>query len=119
MEHGQLQERRLRARLQEYAVKIPARMPEYGAFKKEVVIWRIYRALRKIDEGTYGQCDACSQAIGTKRLDLLPAAILCVPCQTKAELKSRQSTFGIRNSSCLAIAGQTGASEPDQHTRTE
>ncbi|WP_291208703.1 TraR/DksA family transcriptional regulator [Hyphomonas sp.] len=87
MENDQLQEQRLRSRLKEYAFKIPARMPEYGAFKKSVVIWRIYRALRKIDEGTYGQCDACSQAIGAERLNLLPAAIMCVSCQTTAERK--------------------------------
>src|SRR5947209_4504558 len=37
----------------------------------------VERALSRIDEGTYGHCDACGQPIGAERLDALPAARFC------------------------------------------
>lgn len=36
------------------------------------------RALRRIDEGTYGLCEACGRPIGDERLAALPAARYCV-----------------------------------------
>jgi DnaK suppressor protein len=38
----------------------------------------VERALAKLDEGTYGQCDVCGQAIPEGRLEALPWAVLCV-----------------------------------------
>jgi DnaK suppressor protein len=38
----------------------------------------VVRALAKLDEGTYGTCDACGQAIPEGRLEALPWAVLCV-----------------------------------------
>lgn len=40
----------------------------------------IASALRKIDEGTYGQCDRCGKAIDPRRLEALPDAGLCIDC---------------------------------------
>lgn len=40
----------------------------------------IERALAKLDEGTYGVCDACSSDIPEGRLEIHPWAVLCVPC---------------------------------------
>ncbi|MBL8173492.1 MAG: TraR/DksA family transcriptional regulator [Bryobacterales bacterium] len=42
-------------------------------------------ALHKIEEGTYGVCEECEEAIAVRRLDALPFAKLCVHCQQKAE----------------------------------
>lgn len=42
-------------------------------------------ALRKIDEGTYGVCEECEEAIAPRRLDALPFAKLCVHCQEQSE----------------------------------
>lgn len=36
------------------------------------------RALRKIDEGTYGLCEACGEEIPLERLEALPWARFCV-----------------------------------------
>ena len=41
------------------------------------------RALEKVDEGTYGLCDECEQSIGSERLDVMPAATLCVICSSR------------------------------------
>ena len=43
----------------------------------------IDRALIKIDDGTYGKCDACGNDIGVARLDALPAASRCVECAAR------------------------------------
>lgn len=40
----------------------------------------IERALVKLDEGTYGVCDACGDDIPEGRLEIHPWAVLCVPC---------------------------------------
>jgi DnaK suppressor protein len=37
----------------------------------------VEHALRRLDEGTYGQCEACGQAIGSERLAAGPAARRC------------------------------------------
>jgi DnaK suppressor protein len=46
---------------------------------------KINEALRKIDEGTYGKCEDCSEDISVERLKVLPFAIYCVDCQEKRE----------------------------------
>ena len=41
---------------------------------------RIRAALKRFDEGEYGYCAECGEEIADKRLDLDPAAPLCVDC---------------------------------------
>jgi RNA polymerase-binding transcription factor DksA len=36
------------------------------------------RALAKLDEGTYGACEACGEAISSARLEAMPAARFCI-----------------------------------------
>jgi DnaK suppressor protein len=43
------------------------------------------RALARIDDGTYGICEACGQPIGKARLQAFPRATLCVSCKQKEE----------------------------------
>jgi RNA polymerase-binding transcription factor len=38
-------------------------------------------ALVRLDEGTYGRCVQCRQAVAPERLEVLPAARYCVACQ--------------------------------------
>jgi DnaK suppressor protein len=40
----------------------------------------VERALGKLDDGTYGRCDSCGEAIGDERLEAIPWAVLCVSC---------------------------------------
>lgn len=42
----------------------------------------IEAALGRLDAGTYGVCERCEQPIAPARLDALPHAPLCAPCQT-------------------------------------
>jgi len=45
----------------------------------------IERALRRLDEGTYGRCEACGRPIGDERLEAQPAARFCITHQAQAE----------------------------------
>ena len=45
----------------------------------------IEEALRRIESGTYGKCEACGKAIGKNRLEAIPSASLCIDCKAAAE----------------------------------
>jgi RNA polymerase-binding protein DksA len=45
----------------------------------------IDRALKKIENGTYGVCEHCGKSIAEARLKALPFATLCVACKEKEE----------------------------------
>jgi DnaK suppressor protein len=42
-------------------------------------------ALERVNEGTYGDCLHCGNAVGAKRLDALPWTPYCIDCQEKIE----------------------------------
>ncbi len=43
----------------------------------------VERALKKIDEGTYGLCELCRGPIEEARLEALPKATVCMACKNK------------------------------------
>ena len=43
----------------------------------------VERALQKFEDGTYGLCDSCGQAIDPARLEALPQASLCLNCKAQ------------------------------------
>ena len=45
----------------------------------------IARALEKLDDGTYGTCEVCGEAIPDERLEAVPAARYCVTHQAARE----------------------------------
>jgi RNA polymerase-binding transcription factor DksA len=45
----------------------------------------VERALRRLDDGTYGTCEACAGHIGDERLEAHPAARFCITHQQLAE----------------------------------
>ncbi len=44
----------------------------------------IERALRRIQDGSYGECTTCGEAIQNGRLQALPYASLCIDCANGA-----------------------------------
>jgi DnaK suppressor protein len=52
---------------------------------------KLEAALRRMEEGTYGVCEACGRAIKPERLAALPIATLCVVCAHQ-ETPTRLST---------------------------
>ena len=45
----------------------------------------VERALKRLDEGKYGSCQACGSDIGDERLAAVPAARFCIEHQADAE----------------------------------
>ena len=51
----------------------------------ESALTEIDGALRRLEQGTYGTCQRCSQPIPWERLEVLPMTGLCTPCQWMVE----------------------------------
>jgi DnaK suppressor protein len=66
-------------RLYEYALKDRER--------RSVV--ELIDAIKRIDEGIYGICEECGKAISEKRLQVAPAATLCIECKAESEKRER------------------------------
>ncbi len=49
-------------------------------------------ALRKLDEGGFGDCERCGEPIAEKRLDALPFARYCIGCQRLTEQEEKAAT---------------------------
>jgi RNA polymerase-binding transcription factor DksA len=49
----------------------------------------VEHALRRLDEGTYGTCEACGKPIPPERLEAMPATRFCLEDQALAEFESR------------------------------
>jgi DnaK suppressor protein len=45
----------------------------------------IREALRRLEEGEFGECTQCGETIGAKRLEALPWTPYCISCQEKIE----------------------------------
>jgi RNA polymerase-binding protein DksA len=52
---------------------------------EERVLGAIDGALKRIDEGTYGDCLSCRQPIAAERLEALPWTTRCIDCKRKEE----------------------------------
>lgn len=48
----------------------------------------VKRAIAKLDDGSYGECEECGNPIGFSRLQARPDARLCITCQTRAEKRA-------------------------------
>jgi DnaK suppressor protein len=48
-------------------------------------------ALKRIDDGSFGDCERCGEPIADKRLEALPFARFCIGCQRLAEDEQRMA----------------------------
>lgn len=53
--------------------------------RENVLLKKIEKALKKIDEGEYGVCELCGEEIGVKRLEARPVTDLCIRCKEEQE----------------------------------
>ena len=71
-------------RIGDGTIEAVSRLTEIGVGNSlEITLARTERALAKLDEGTYGLCDACGEPIPPKRLRALPDGVLCLACAAK------------------------------------
>lgn len=47
-------------------------------------------ALKKMENGSFGLCEDCSEPISEKRLDINPYFISCISCAEQREIESKQ-----------------------------
>jgi len=52
---------------------------------------KITKALDKLDDGIYGECENCGEQIGLKRLEARPVAQLCIDCKGEQERLERRN----------------------------
>lgn len=72
-------------RIGDGTIEAVSRLTEIGVGGSlETTLARTERALAKLDEGTYGACDACGAAIPPARLAAMPDSVLCLDCAAKA-----------------------------------
>ena len=50
---------------------------------------KIDRALKKIEDNTFGTCESCDEDISTKRLEARPETTLCIRCKEDQERQER------------------------------
>ena len=55
------------------------------------LIVKIHQALRKIEEGVYGECESCGEEISLKRIEARPMAELCIDCKAEQEAFERRN----------------------------
>lgn len=53
--------------------------------RERKLIQKIINALKKIDDGSYGICEICSQPITEERLKARPEATMCFECKVEQE----------------------------------
>jgi RNA polymerase-binding protein DksA len=55
------------------------------ASDEQDLLYRIDEALKRIEDGSYGNCPQCGKQIPKKRLNAIPHTELCIVCQSKSE----------------------------------
>lgn len=57
--------------------------------REKVFLDKIQKALERIDDGTFGVCEECSEDISVKRLEARPETTLCIRCKEDQERVER------------------------------
>lgn len=60
-------------------------MAQASAQRRAAQLREIDAALRRIDDGSYGDCQGCEESIDPRRLAADPTARLCIECASKSE----------------------------------
>lgn len=55
--------------------------------RAEQQLIEIDQALRRIKEGTYGDCEQCGKPINPARLITMPAVTVCISCKSRSETR--------------------------------
>lgn len=70
--------------------------------REATYIKKVKEALRRIDEGTFGECVECGNEIGFTRLLARPTAHLCIGCKEEQE-RSERGTMENKGSPLLNV----------------
>jgi DnaK suppressor protein len=53
--------------------------------REQKLLKKIDSALQRVEDGTFGTCDDCGEAIEVKRLMARPVTTLCIECKSRQE----------------------------------
>ncbi len=53
--------------------------------RERMLLDKIQKALVRLDDGTFGVCEECSEKISQKRLEARPETTLCIRCKEEQE----------------------------------
>ena len=67
--------------------------------RESLYIKKIEEAFKRIEEGTFGECDECGEDIELRRLEARPTATLCVSCKEEEERKEVLTAAGRQHKS--------------------
>jgi DnaK suppressor protein len=62
--------------------------------RESLYLKKVDEALKRIEDGTFGECDACGEDIEKRRLEARPTATLCVSCKEDQEKKEVLTAAG-------------------------
>ncbi len=57
--------------------------------RERKLITKVNEAIKRIDDGTYGVCELCGEAISEKRLEVRPVTTCCIECKKEEEEQER------------------------------
>jgi RNA polymerase-binding transcription factor DksA len=57
----------------------------------ELELEELEAAVKRVDSGSYGNCEACGKPISEARLEALPAARFCIEDQSKQDKNGRRN----------------------------
>ena len=57
--------------------------------RERKLIMKIREALQRMEDGTFGLCEACGDEIGIDRLKARPVTTLCIECKRRQEANER------------------------------
>jgi DnaK suppressor protein len=60
--------------------------------REKVFLDKIEKALRKIEDGSFGTCEECGEEISIKRLEARPETNLCIRCKEDQERHEKDYT---------------------------
>ncbi|MBX3198303.1 MAG: TraR/DksA C4-type zinc finger protein [Labilithrix sp.] len=60
--------------------------------REKVFLDKIEKALRKIEDGSFGVCEECGEEISVKRLEARPETNLCIRCKEDQEHHEKNYT---------------------------
>ena len=59
--------------------------------RERKLIFKIQEALSRIEEGTFGICEACGEEISIERLKARPVTTLCIECKSSQEVEEKKA----------------------------
>jgi RNA polymerase-binding transcription factor DksA len=112
---GKLEEQFQRYTDQLTALTVCSRQPDRGGYDNatlkaliataRLAVAESAQALRRMADGTYGICERCATLIPLERLEAIPQARFCVPCQ-RTRAGSSTAVAGLATRSGRSLGGK-------------